>query len=221
MRTVRSFVRRRGRITAAQRKALANLWPVYGLESQAPFDPEAVFGRKAALIVEIGFGDGANLAEAAEKNPQNDYLGIEVHEPGIGRLLNVLAKRGIGNVRIFPGDAVEILRDRIAEGSIDRINLFFPDPWPKKRHHKRRLVSADFAGLIASKLKSGGCFHAATDWEHYADCMAGILDACDRLRNLADSESADDIIAERSVTRFEKRGLSLGHRVRDIVFVKL
>jgi tRNA (guanine-N7-)-methyltransferase len=219
-RTVRSFVRRRGRITEAQKEALEKLWPVYGLDPKTPFDAEMIFGRKAPLIIEIGFGNGSNLAENAENNPQNDYLGIEVHEPGIGHLMNILAKREINNVRIFQGDAIEILRDSINDGSIERINLFFPDPWPKKRHHKRRLVSPYFTDLISSKLKSGGCFHAATDWEGYALYMTEILEASDELDNIAGSPLGLEFIAERSLTRFEKRGLSLGHAVQDIIFVK-
>ncbi|MGH8550903.1 MAG: tRNA (guanosine(46)-N7)-methyltransferase TrmB [Methylococcales bacterium] len=207
-------------MTVAQKKALENLWPIYGLGPEEPFQPEIIFGRKAPLIVEIGFGDGGNLAAAAQKNPQNNYLGIEVHEPGIGHLMNVLAKREIRNVRIVQGDAIEILRDRIDEGSIERINLFFPDPWPKKRHHKRRLVSPAFADLISRTLKSGGCFHTATDWEDYALHITETMKACDRLRNVADGRPSLELTAERFTTRFEQRGIALGHKVRDLVFLK-
>lgn len=219
-RTVRSFVRRRGRITTAQKEALEKLWPVYGLDPKIPFDPESVFGRRAPLIIEIGFGNGSNLVENAENNPANDYLGIEVHQPGIGHLMKRLANREIRNVRIFEGDAIEVLRDRIDDESVQRINLFFPDPWPKKRHHKRRLVSADFAGLITRKLRPAGCFHAATDWDDYAIEMTKILESGEGLGNITGSESARKLVAGRSRTRFEQRGLSLGHRVRDIIFVK-
>ncbi|MGH8557824.1 MAG: tRNA (guanosine(46)-N7)-methyltransferase TrmB [Methylococcales bacterium] len=215
-RPIRSFVRRQGRITVAQNEALEKLWPLYGLDSE----PEMIFGRQAPLIVEIGFGNGDNLAANAAENPQNNYLGIEVHKPGIGHLMNILANREIDNVRIFQGDAIDILRDKIADGSIAGINLFFPDPWPKKRHHKRRLVSPYFAGLISRKLEPGGCFHAATDWEDYAFQMTEILDACAGLHNVTNHESSRELIAQRSMTRFEKRGLSLGHRVQDIIFKK-
>jgi tRNA (guanine-N7-)-methyltransferase len=220
-RVIRSFVRRRGRMTTAQKEALETLWPVYGLDPRVPFDPETVFGRKAPLIIEIGFGNGANLLENAAQNPRRNFLGIEVHEPGIGQLMNRLANREIGNVRIFRGDAIEILRDVIEDESAERINLFFPDPWPKKRHHKRRLVSADFAELATRKLQPGGCFHAATDWEEYALDITRILENCDRLVNIMDSESGLELIAQRTRTRFEQRGLALGHTVRDIVFIKL
>lgn len=204
----------------AQKKALENLWPIYGLERDAPFLPEIVYGRKAPLIVEIGFGNGSNLAEDAERHPENDYLGIEVHEPGIGHLLYLLAKREICNVRIFEGDANEILGGNLKDGSIDRINLFFPDPWPKKRHHKRRLVSRAFADLVLRKLGPGGCFHAATDCEDYAIEMAEILGACKGLDEITGSNSRQAFIAERSETRFERRGRLLGHLVRDLIFLK-
>ncbi len=219
-RLIRSFVRRRGRLTAAQKDALETLWPIYGLDPKVTFDPKIIFGRKAALIIEIGFGNGGNLLENAAQNPQNNYLGIEVHEPGIGHLMNRLANREIGNVRIFRDDAIAILRDAIGDGSVERINLFFPDPWPKKRHHKRRLVSPDFADLISRKLQSGGCFHAATDWEEYAIDITRTLENYDRLGSITNSESRQELIAQRSLTRFEQRGLALGHTVRDIIFMK-
>jgi tRNA (guanine-N7-)-methyltransferase len=206
-------------MTAAQKKALENLWPIYGLDPAEPFKPEIAYGRIAPLIVEIGFGNGSSLAEAAANNPQHNFLGIEVHEPGIGHLMNILAHREIPNVRIFQGDAVEILRDRLEDGSVDRINLFFPDPWPKKRHHKRRLVSPAFADLVSRKLKSGGCFHAATDWEDYAFHITETFKTCDKLY-LVDTRSTWKLASERSETRFEQRGISLGHKVRDLVFLK-
>ncbi len=219
-RPIRSFVLRQGRITAAQKEALDKLWPLYGLDLGTPFQPEMIFGRQAPLIVEIGFGNGDNLAAHAAKNPQNNYLGIEVHKPGIGHLMNILANREIDHVRIFQGDAIDILRDKIADESIAGINLLFPDPWPKKRHHKRRLVSPYFAKLIARKLEPGGCFHAATDQDDYALQMIEILENCAELHNVTDHESSRELIAERSITRFEKRVLSLGHQVQDIIFKK-
>ncbi|MGR9106045.1 MAG: tRNA (guanosine(46)-N7)-methyltransferase TrmB [Gammaproteobacteria bacterium] len=220
VRRIRSFVRRRGRITAAQKEALEKLWPVYGLDPEIRFETRQVFGRKAPLTIEIGFGNGANLAENAARNPQTDYLGIEVHEPGIGHLMNLLATRGIGNVRIYQGDAVDILATKIEDASVDRINLFFPDPWPKKRHHKRRLVSLDFVNLISRKLRPGGYFHAATDCQEYADRITEALENCERLSPITDRVEASAVIAERSPTRFEQRGLSLGYPVREILFLK-
>lgn len=216
---IRSFVRRRGRITACQKQALNALWAVYGLDQKGSFCPDASFGRSAPFTIEIGFGNGGNLADTAEINPDNNYLGIEVHEPGIGHLMNILAKREINNVRIFRGDAVEILRDRIDDQSVDRINLFFPDPWPKKRHHKRRLVSLDFASLVSRKLKTGGFFHIATDWEDYAYHMIEILEGLENLCVRVDTNFCGQT-GNRSVTRFEKRGLSLGHKVQDMIYIK-
>lgn len=217
---IRSFVRRRGRITSSQKLALATHWSQYGIDLKGSFCPKTVFGRDAPLTIEIGFGNGGNLADNAERNPANNYLGIEVHEPGIGNLMNVLAKRGIDHVRIFKGDAVEILRDWIENESIDRINLYFPDPWPKKRHRKRRLVSDYFADLVSRKLKSGGFFHIATDWSEYADQIASVLEKNATLTNSTNTNFSREQIENRSVTRFEKRGLSLGHEVQDIIFVK-
>jgi tRNA (guanine-N7-)-methyltransferase len=219
-RPIRSFVRRQGRMTAAQKKALETLWPVYGLDPKLPIVPEIVFGRSGLLTVEIGFGNGGTLADHAETNPEIDFVGIEVHEPGIGHLMQLLAGRQIENVRIFKGDAVDILGDAIEDAAIDRLNLFFPDPWPKKRHHKRRLVSAEFAELVCRKLKPGGYFHVATDWEDYAVSIVRTLEACDRLSNIANTRRFREIAASRSQTRFERRGLSLGHKVHDIVFVQ-
>ena len=207
-------------MTAAQKAAMQNLWPAYGLDSQVPFRAEAAFQRNAPLIVEIGFGNGCNLAENADQNPDINYLGIEVHEPGIGHLMKALADRQIRNVRIFRGDATEILRNLVEDESIDRINLFFPDPWPKKRHQKRRLVSPEFVELINRKLKTGGCFHAATDWQDYANQIARNLTACGNLNEISNTRAGLKRRAERCMTRFEERGIALGHPVRDILFEK-
>ncbi|MGH8476890.1 MAG: tRNA (guanosine(46)-N7)-methyltransferase TrmB [Methylococcales bacterium] len=219
-RSIRSFVLRQGRITAAQKHALEHGWPRYGLDPKTPFQPEIVFGRLAPLIVDIGFGNGDNLAANAQNNPDNNYIGIEVHKPGIGHLMNLLDNRKIDHVRVFHGDAMDILKDTIADESIAGINLFFSDPWPKKRHHKRRLVSPEFAELIVRKLKSGGFFHAATDWADYAIQIIQLLEARRELQNVTNHASSQELIAQRSMTRFEKRGLSLGHPISDIIFQK-
>ncbi|MGH8549620.1 MAG: tRNA (guanosine(46)-N7)-methyltransferase TrmB [Methylococcales bacterium] len=172
------------------------------------------------MIVDIGFGNGDNLAANAEQNPNNNYIGIEVHKPGIGHLINLLETRKIENVRIFHADAVDILNPTITDESIAGINLFFPDPWPKKRHHKRRLVSDEFAKLVAFKLQPGGFFHAATDWADYAEQILRVLKVCPKLENVTHHASSQELIAQRSVTRFEKRGRLLGHEVSDTVFRK-
>lgn len=219
-RPIRSFVRRRGRMTTAQRSALENLWSIYGLDSSRAFDSAQSFGRIAPLVIEIGFGNGDNLADYAEKYPEINYLGIEVHEPGIGHLMNRLDQRAIQNVRLFRGDAIEILRDRIEDASVEAIKLLFPDPWPKKRHHKRRLVSAEFARLIARKLRSGGVFHAATDWSDYANQILRIMEACEDFGELGGSCASQGFRSERTMTRFERRGIGLGHQVSDLIFIR-
>lgn len=218
-RRVRSFVLRQGRLTAAQRQALETLWPSYGLPSDQPFDAGTVFGRTAPVVVEIGFGDGEVLAQMAATDPDTNYLGIEVHRPGIGHLLLRLQALGLSNVRIYCADAVDILTHNIANHSLDAINLFFPDPWPKKRHHKRRLVTPDFIRLVAAKLKAGGTFHAATDWEDYALQMLKVLQGCQELENIGAGTTpfaAPGI--HRPRTKFELRGERLGHSVWELVF---
>jgi len=220
-RRVLSFVRRRGRITPSQEKALKDLWPVYGVEPHEPFNGEKLFGNLASVTLEIGFGNGSSLAAAAQKNPQRNYVGVEVHEPGVGHLMNLLDKGGIGNVRIFCQDAVEVVRDLIQDAALDRVNLFFPDPWPKKRHHKRRIVSPDFAELVSVKLRQGGCFHIATDWDEYACHITDTLEGCKNLERIDGNIYHQLRLEDRSMTRFEKRGLLLGHPVRDILYAKI
>ncbi|RUM53606.1 MAG: tRNA (guanosine(46)-N7)-methyltransferase TrmB [Methylococcus sp.] len=220
-RRVLSFVRRRGRITPSQEKALKDLWPVYGVEPHEPFNGEKLFGNLASVTLEIGFGNGSSLAAAAQKNPQRNYVGVEVHEPGVGHLMNLLDKGGIGNVRIFCQDAVEVVRDLIQDAALDRVNLFFPDPWPKKRHHKRRIVSPDFAELVSVKLRQGGCFHIATDWDEYACHITDTLEGCKNFERIDGKIYHQLRLEDRSTTRFEKRGLLLGHPVRDILYAKI
>ncbi len=221
-RRIRSYSRRQGRITTAQRDALQTLGKDYCLDPDQPFDAAAVFSRcDAPVILEIGFGNGDTLLEMASAHPEKAYLGIEVHRPGVGHLLRLLAHHGVTNVRIYCADAVDVLKGCIADASVDGVNLFFPDPWPKKRHHKRRLVTPEFIDLIAKKLKIGGCFHAATDWEDYAQCMASVLEENCHLRNSAPSGSFIERPGQRPLTKFERRGLRLGHKVWDLVYQRV
>ena len=214
---IRSFIRRQGRITVAQTKALSDLWPVYGLEPGQVLDAPVVFGRSAPLVLEIGFGNGEALATMAAENPDFNHVGIEVHRPGVGHLLLRLSKLALTNVRIYCADALEILTRNIADASLDRIQLFFPDPWPKKRHHKRRIVNADFLALVNRKLKPGGVFHAATDWEPYATAMAETLEACPELVSTAPGPFTPRP-RYRPRTKFESRGQRLGHGVWDLLY---
>jgi tRNA (guanine-N7-)-methyltransferase len=220
-RRIRSFVRRQGRITQAQNQALETLWPLYGLDPALPFEPSAIFGRDAPLILEIGFGDGESLAEMAAAAPAKDFLGVEVHKPGVGHLLLRARDSGLSNIRVYCADAVDILREKIALASLDGLQVFFPDPWPKKRHRKRRLVNPEFARLAAERLKLGGVLHCATDWAPYAEWMLEVLEACGSLRNLAGASGfAERPGHHRPPTKFEARGARLGHGVWDLLFEK-
>ena len=216
-RPIRSFVLRTSRLSPAQRRACDTLLPRYGIPyTGSVVDLVQVFGRPAPKILEIGFGMGETTARIAAEHPERDYLGIEVHTPGVGSLLQLVAAQGLSNIRIVKHDAVEVLQHMIAPGSIDGVHIFFPDPWPKKRHHKRRLLQPPLVALLASRLKSGGYVHAATDWEEYAQQMLQVLAAEPFLENTADGYAPRP--AYRPLTKFEQRGLSLGHVVRDIVF---
>jgi tRNA (guanine-N7-)-methyltransferase len=217
-RTVRSFVRREGRLTPAQEAALERLWARYGLAEGAAIDAEAAFGRKAPLVVEIGFGTGDHLAASAEARPDWNFIGIEVHRPGVGRLLQNVEQREIGNVRVSCTDAVEVLRDYLPAGSVDEVVIFFPDPWPKKRHHKRRLIQPEFAQLLAQVLRSGGRLRLATDWNDYAQHMLAVLNVAPDFTNTSADGSFIPRPADRPLTRFENRGLRLGHAVFDLEF---
>jgi tRNA (guanine-N7-)-methyltransferase len=217
-RPIRSFVRREGRMTPAQKRALEELWPRYGVENvDAPLDLAALFGRTAPVILEIGFGNGEALAALAARHPENDYLGIEVHRPGVGHLLNCLAAQQSTNVRVLVADARETLVARIPDESLAGVHLFFPDPWPKKRHHKRRLVQPDFAQLVRRKLETGGVFHLATDWHDYAQWMMETLTVAEGFENLSGPGSYSER-GERPLTKFERRGERLGHAVHDLRF---
>jgi tRNA (guanine-N7-)-methyltransferase len=218
-RAIRSFVRREGRITEAQKRALEELLPRYGVApGEAPLDFVALFGRDAPVHVEIGFGNGEALAAMASAHPENNYLGIEVHRPGVGALLRRLEAEGLANVRVASTDAKELLARRIAEGSLSAVYIFFPDPWHKQRHHKRRLVQAEFVALLARKLKPGGLLHLATDWEDYAQHMLAVLAGTAAFENTAEPGSFTPRPESRTLTRFERRGHRLGHGVRDLVF---
>jgi tRNA (guanine-N7-)-methyltransferase len=218
-RAIRSFVLRQGRMTDAQERAFAEHWPRYGLDYTGSLrDFDAVFGRRAERVLEIGFGNGEALRYAGMHEPTRDFIGIEVHRPGVGRVLNALAADGTSNVRVYCHDAVEILRNEIADGSLGEIRIYFPDPWPKKRHHKRRLIQPAFAALLAEKLKAGGLLHLATDWQDYAEQMWDVLDAQPRLANEAGPRGYFDRPAWRPQTHFEARGLKLGHGVWDLLY---
>lgn len=208
---------RQGRVSDAQRRAHDTLLPRYGIAySDAPLDLVAAFGRSTPKILEIGFGMGETTAEIAAAHPENDYLGIEVHTPGVGSLLKQIDARALTNLRIIQHDAVDVLQHMIAPASLDGIHIFFPDPWPKKRHHKRRLIQPPLTALLAEKLKPGGYVHAATDWHEYAEQILAVFSGTPGLANTAPDYAQRP--AYRPQTKFETRGLKLGHGVWDIVF---
>lgn len=209
-------------MTPAQRRALERLWPRYGLDPGAgPLDPLQAFGRRAPLALEIGFGDGAALAAMAALRPDWDFLGVEVHRPGVGRLLARLESEGLANVRVACADIVEVLEDWLPEQALAAAYIFFPDPWPKKRHHKRRLIQPAFAALLARKLAPGGRVSLATDWEDYARHMLAVLDATPGLQNLAGPGRFSGRPPERPPTKYETRGRRLGHPVFDLAYTKV
>ncbi len=218
---VRSYVIRAGRLTTAQRRALDSLWPRFGLDlGEQPVDWNRVFGRRAPRFVEVGFGNGEALLTLAEAHPERDYVGIDVHPPGVGRLLAGLALKGLENVRLFRANAVEVFGKCFVDESLDMVYVWFPDPWPKKRHQKRRLIQRDFVSLVAQKLVPGGRLHLATDWEDYADQMLRIGDAVEGLLNSAGQGCFLQGRGGRPVTHFERRGERLGHAVWDLIFEK-
>jgi len=211
-RGIRSYVLRQGRTTPSQQRALEQLMPAYGIEYRpALLDTRALFGRTVPLVLEIGSGMGETTARIAADNPGTDFIAVEVHGPGVGSLLKRIDAQGLKNLRIIRYDALEVLEHMIADGSLAGIHLFFPDPWPKKRHHKRRLVQPGFAALAARKLAPAGVLHAATDWPEYAAQMAEVFDAEPLLARAAEARA-------RPSTKFEQRGVKLGHEVRDLVY---
>jgi len=219
-RHVRSFVRREGRITQSQQRALDNLLPRFGVPLDGLLDFDAVFGRQAPRTLEIGFGNGASLAKMASVAPEQDFLGIEVHRPGVGHLLLEIERYLLGNVRVICADAVEILEQHIPLASLDRVLLYFPDPWPKTRHHKRRILQPAFVELIRDRLKPGGVFHMATDWQPYAEQMLEVMEATPGFTNSVGRGEFAPKPDYRPETKFERRGLRLGHGVWDLVYVR-
>lgn len=218
-RSIRSFVMRGGRITEAQQRALEILWPQYGLSFEpTPLDFAAAFGRTAPITLEIGFGNGENLAAQAEAHPERSYLGVEVHRPGVGRLLLSLEEHQLRNAKIICHDAVEVLTHQVAPQSLSEVVILFPDPWHKKRHHKRRLLQAPFVELVADRLQTGGVLRFASDWQPYADAALEVLNANPGLHNISPDGRFIPRPAERVATRFEKRGARLGHGVWDLAF---
>ncbi|MDX1795480.1 MAG: tRNA (guanosine(46)-N7)-methyltransferase TrmB [Hydrogenovibrio sp.] len=218
---IKSFVLRQGRLSQAQQHAIDTQWPLFGLELKPELlDLKATFGREADTIVEIGFGMGTSLAAMAEANPDKNYIGIEVHRPGVGALLKLVAEKGLTNIRVFNDDAVEVLAQRIPKDSLAAVYLFFPDPWHKTKHKKRRILQAPFARTIASHLKKGGHFHMATDWEDYAQHMMNVMSAETDYTNIAGEGQYTPRPEYRPLTKFEQRGHRLGHGVWDLIFEK-
>ena len=218
-RKVRSFVRRPGRITSGQQRALATLLPRWGIPfSDRKLDLPGIFGRDSKRALDIGFGDGEALLTAAAQFPDIDYLGVEVHEPGIGHLLALIERSRITNIRIVHGDAVEVVEHMLADRSLDAVNLFFPDPWPKKRHHKRRIVQSGFIDEVARILKPSGLFHIATDWTNYAEQIGDSLGASASFSQETEDSLGNEPLAFRAPTKFERRGRRLGHEVVDFYY---
>ncbi len=220
-RPIRSYVRRAGRLTPSQQRALDELWPVYGLDPEAcQLEFEKVFARQAPVALEIGFGNGETLVQQASENPDNDYLGIEVHDPGIGHCLITAREAGVTNLRLIANDAIEVLQQLIPPASLQRINLYFPDPWPKKRHHKRRIVQPSFLALCADCLGANGALHVATDWANYAEHIDAAVAITDLFCCVERREHGGDDPLDRPMTKFERRGLKKGHRIWDWRFEK-
>ena len=214
MKPIRTYVLRQGHMTKAQKQALEDLWPEFGLETkQAPFDYASMFDRSAPIILEIGFGMGEALIEQAQTYPENNYLGVEVHQPGVGKTLNAIKAQQLRNIRLFNEDVHLVLDQAIADHSLAGINIFFPDPWPKKRHHKRRMINAAFIALLLCKLKFNAYLHIATDWENYAEQIAKVLETFPQLIQ-------QTTLASRPLTKFENRGKKLGHEIFDFIFIK-
>ena len=220
-RPIRSFVLRGGRLTEGQKRAIDEYWPQFGIDEEGePIDLADLFGNSNPVILEIGFGNGEATWRMAQAHPLENFLGVEVHRPGVGRLLLKMEEHGLTNIRLACADAVFFLRDRIPKGSLAGIRIYFPDPWPKKRHHKRRMIQPEFVRLLVSRMRTGGILHLATDWEPYADHMLEILGAVSGLRNLAPDGAFCDKPAWRPDTKYEQRGERLGHKVRDLLFEK-
>lgn len=220
-REIKSYVVRGGRLTPSQQKAMEQYWPLCGLERQnGRLDTTAVFGNKQPLVFEIGFGMGESLVQMAKAHPHQNYIGVDVHPPGIGTILRSIAEHQLKNVRVYQDDAKLILSECIPDKSLDRVQIYFPDPWHKKRHHKRRLIQPEFMGQLLPKLKPGGIIHLATDWQDYAEQMLEVLSAIPDLENCAGAGNYSTE-HERPITKFEMRGERLGHGVWDLLFKKI
>ena len=220
-RHIRSFVLRQGRFTPAQQRAFEQHWQHFGLEpTDTPPDWTTIFGRTAPLVLEIGFGNGEQLLHAGMHEPERDFIGIEVHRPGVGRLMNALAANGVDNVRLYNHDAIDVLQRCISAESLSDVRIYFPDPWPKKRQQKRRLVQPAFADLIASRTHAGGRLHLATDWADYSTHMLEVLDGSPHWRNVQGDGNTMRRPDWRVETHFEKRGVRLGHDVSDLLYEK-
>ncbi len=220
--SIRSYVVRAGRMTEGQKAAFDRFWPSYGLSlHNGRLDQQTVFGRSAPLVLEIGFGMGASLLEMIQSEPDRDFIGIEVHPPGVGRLISEAGKLGLDNLRVYLADAIDVLDDCIPDQSLTRAQLYFPDPWHKKKHNKRRIVQQSFVEKIREKLITGGVFHMATDWEPYAEHMMEVMSAAEGYANLAGAGNFSERPAFRPVTKFEKRGERLGHGVWDLLFERV
>jgi len=221
-RAIRSFVKRGGRITPAQQRALTEHWPAFGIDfAGSPLNLTDAFGRVAPVTMEIGFGDGVSLVALAQAHPARNFLGVEVHAPGVGHCLLAAAAARVTNLRVFQHDAVEVLAESVAPALLDEVLILFPDPWPKKRHHKRRLIQPEFVALLATRLAPGGRLRLATDWEPYAAWMLEVLGASPEFRNLSSSGDFLPDHTDRASTKFERRGTRLGHTVRDLEFERI
>jgi len=222
IRKVRSFVKREGRLTKGQERALTDHWADMGLKhSNGLINIKTLFGNENPVTLEIGFGMGKSLVEMAKASPQVNFIGIEVHKPGVGACISLAIEEGVTNLKVYEHDAIEILADCIADESLNTVQLFFPDPWHKKKHHKRRIVSADFVETIRQKLIIGGVFHMATDWENYAECMLEDMQSAQDYHNLSKSNDYVPRPDSRPLTKFENRGQRLGHGVWDLQFAKV
>lgn len=217
-RTIRSFVLRQGRLTKGQEHALTHLWPIFGIDYQSGTNIE--FNHSQPTVLEIGFGMGASLVEMAKATPSKNFIGIEVHKPGVGACLMAIEDNQLSNLKVMCHDAVEVLENMIPDNSLDKVQIFFPDPWHKARHNKRRIIQPEFVNLISQKLKSGGILHLATDWQHYAEHMLEVLSNADAFTNLSPTNDYVPRPEDRPITKFEKRGQNLGHGVWDLQFIR-
>jgi len=222
IRTIKSFVKREGRLTKGQQAALDAHWPTMGLEHKnGLIAPKALFNNDSDVVLEIGFGMGASLVEMAKKAPEKNFIGIEVHLPGVGACLSSANEAEVTNLKVYEHDAIEVLRDCVPDESLDTVQLFFPDPWHKTRHHKRRIVQPAFVESLRTKLKMGGVFHMATDWENYAEHMIEVMNAAESFENIASNGDFVERPEHRPLTKFEQRGHRLGHGVWDIMFKRI